>query len=321
MNSDKLLTRLTVLTLLLALLASGTIPKRVESRSPDTPTTEQETPRQMSSETAWTDINSPEAKRIYVDRDATTGGNNGDSWTNAYTNLQNALESAAYGDGIWVAEGIYIPTTGVTRTAAFTLVNGVALYGGFAGTEIAREERDWEAHVTVLSGDLDGNDTTDTNGVVTNTNNITGSNAYRIVTGGGVTETAVLDGFTIIAGGNGLYNSNSAPTLVNITFTGSYAGNGGGMYNDNSNPGLTNVAFNDNEGVAGGGGMYSQKESAPVLTDVSFSGNKADLGGGMYNLASDARLTNCILWGNRVGSAENEMAQITNDNGAIHRDL
>jgi len=390
--------------LLLVLLASGTVPKRVESRPPDTPTTEQETPRKTSGEVARVDINLIEAQRIYVDRDATTGENNGDSWADAYTDLQDALDTAAYGDEIWVAEGVYTPTAGVTRTATFTLVNGVALYGGFAGTETAREERDWEVHVTVFSGDLDGNDIADANGVVTNTNNITGSNAYRIVTGGGVTETAVLDGFAITAGGNGLYNSNSSPTLVNVAFIGNRASFGGGMYNDNSNPKLTNVVFNDNKGLAGGGGMYCQKESAPVLNDVTFSGNTAGLGGamyndnskltlinvmvsdnrsnligtgggmynasstltltnvvfngnrastvggghgggihndngsslvltnvtfsdnrtnsdgsggGMYNNASDARLTNCILWGNRVGSSENEVAQITNENGAI----
>jgi len=253
----------------------------------------------MSDEIARADINLIEAQRIYVYRDATTGENNGDSWADAYTDLQDALDTAAYGDEIWVAEGVYTPTAGVTRTASFTLVNGVALYGGFSGAETAREERDWEAHVTVLSGDLDGNDITDANGVVTYTKNITGSNAYRIVTGGGVTETAVLDGFTITAGGNGMYNSNSSPTLVNVAFIGNRASFGGGMYNDNSDPKLTNVAFNDNEGMAVGGGMYSQHESVPVLTDVTFDGNQAGLGGAMYNDNSKLMLVNVMVSDNR----------------------
>ena len=30
----------------------------------------------------------------------------------------------------------------------------------FLGTETARAERDWETNVTVLSGDIDGNDNT-----------------------------------------------------------------------------------------------------------------------------------------------------------------
>ncbi|MDD4612831.1 MAG: hypothetical protein PHP80_07490, partial [Synergistaceae bacterium] len=38
--------------------------------------------------------------------------------------------------------------------AAFVLKNGVALYGGFAGNENLRKERDWDANPTTFSGEI-----------------------------------------------------------------------------------------------------------------------------------------------------------------------
>lgn len=40
------------------------------------------------------------------------------------------------------------------RTIRFTLINGVGLYGGFAGAETARDQRAWRRHVTTRSSDI-----------------------------------------------------------------------------------------------------------------------------------------------------------------------
>ena len=88
---------------------------------------------------------------IYVDADA-TGADDGSSWTDAHTDLQDALAAAGSGDEVWVAEGTYYPTSTSTRTFSFHLETGVAVYGGFDGTETQLSQRDWETNVTVLSG-------------------------------------------------------------------------------------------------------------------------------------------------------------------------
>ena len=82
---------------------------------------------------------------VYVDRDA-TGTGDGSSWIDAHTDLQQALASTNSGE-IWVAAGTYTPAcSGGDRWISFELRSGVALYGGFAGFESLREQRDPDTH-------------------------------------------------------------------------------------------------------------------------------------------------------------------------------
>lgn len=95
---------------------------------------------------------------LYVDARA-SGMNSGTSWADAFTDLQSALATAARQPRtsnvqIWVASGTYKPTPSTDRAASFALINGSALYGGFAGDEVALEQRDWRANPTTLSGDI-----------------------------------------------------------------------------------------------------------------------------------------------------------------------
>ena len=215
---------------------------------------------------------------------APTAQGSGDcsSWANACT-LQTALTTAISGDEIWVKMGVHYPGAAGNRTATFTLKNDVALYGGFAGTETARDQRDWQANITILSGDIDRNDLTDPYGVVTDTANITGTNAYHVTTGGGVTETAVLDGFFITAGqaddgsGGGMLNDHSSPTLVNVTFTANSAECGGGMYNRESSPTLANaILWGDS---AATGAEIHNNNSTPNISYSDIQGCGGSGGG------------------------------------------
>ncbi|HYO24293.1 MAG TPA: hypothetical protein VEQ85_05025, partial [Lacipirellulaceae bacterium] len=227
--------------------------------------------------TAASALASHPADVIYVD-DSAMGANNGSSWPDAYESLQDGLAHANSGDEIWVAAGIYTP--GANRSDTFQLENGVEVYGGFAGGETQREQRDWEANRTVLSGDIDDNDGTDASGVVTDTANIVGANSYHVVTGSDTDASAVMDGFTITAGqangdlpddsGAGMYTISGSSTLANLTFSGNQAslsggGDGGGMYNhSNSSPALTTVTFIGNTASDRGGGMANYYGSSPT---------------------------------------------------------
>ncbi len=244
---------------------------------------------------------------LYV-KPTPTGSGDCSSWADA-CDLRTALAGAHSGDEIWVAKGVYTP--GTARTDSFILVDGVALYGGFEGTETARDQRDWQAHPTVLSGDIDGNDITDPNGVVTTTAHITGANAYHVISSTNVVS-AVLDGFIITAGradgpaapnncGGGMYNYYSNPTLVNVTFSGNSAEDGGGMFSEGGSPVLTNVTFRDNAATYGGGGM-GNRLSDPTLIHATFTRNAAAYGGGMHAFSGNPTLVDVTFFGNSASN-------------------
>ncbi len=243
---------------------------------------------------------------IFVNADA-AGANNGASWVNARTTLQSALDQAASGDEIRVAAGTYRPTARTEpddpRSAAFQMKNGVAIYGGFNGTEENREERNWMTNVTILSGDI-------------GTEGDNSDNCYHVFYHAeslALNNTAILDGATITGSynegfgfGGGMYNNGSSPMLVNCTFSNNSGERGGGMYNANfSSPTLTNCVFTGNSSnsefaLDDGGGMYNFYHSSPIVTNCTFSGNTAGSGGGgMYNsYDSSPILTNCTFSGN-----------------------
>ena len=96
---------------------------------------------------------------VYVDATA-SGANDGTSWENAYTSLQDALGNVTEGQSIWIAAGDYKPgAAGDAEETTFLIGTAINVYGGFAGTESAIDERDVATNVTTLNGDLNGDDT------------------------------------------------------------------------------------------------------------------------------------------------------------------
>ena len=98
------------------------------------------------------------AQRVIRVNPGALGANDGSSWANAYLLLQSALAAASNGDELWVAAGVHTPGPVGSRTATFQLKTGVRIYGGFAGSESNRAQRDPSSRETILSGDLSRND-------------------------------------------------------------------------------------------------------------------------------------------------------------------
>lgn len=255
--------------------------------------------------------------------------NSGESWASP-RDLFSTIDRPSF-DGacaeVWVARGLYKPPAG----SVFRLSANQAIYGGFAGNETLRDQRDWRANRTVLSGDIDGNDVTDADGVVLDASGIVGNNAKYVFLmlpefAPGITTLTVLDGFTITGGSNlsdgslltdgpggGLLclanNFDCSPRLANLTFSGNRARLGGGMAMVTAATGgsfgriladVRNIVFSGNAAEQGGGLVISGPNSAtPVLNNVTFSGNRASQSGGAVWLArTNLRLLNSTLAAN-----------------------
>ena len=257
----------------------------------------------------------PPPARLCVDTDA-TGANNGTSWVDAFNDLQDALDTATSWPGIvreiWVADGAYRPSARTDpldpRTATFQLINGVALYGGFAGGETELAQRDIAANEAVLSGDLAGNDGPNF------ANN--DENSYHVVTGSGTDATAILDGFTLTAGnansfaqrfgeeGGGMFVLGTFvlpadPTVANCIFRGNWAYGGGGLYYRRSSLTLVNCTFTSNTAREYGGAVRNFL-STGAFTNCTFTGNWAFDGGAVHNDTSRPFFVGCALSGNRA---------------------
>ena len=127
---------------------------------------------------------------IYVDADA-NGANNGTSWTDAFNDLNSALNQDADGDQIWVAEGTYYTDPAGERTQSFVVNKNVVIYGGFSGTESSVSQRDVVLNPTIVSGDRGQDD--DTNG--------NEENSYHVLWFQTTDRAAGIDGL-IIEGGH-----------------------------------------------------------------------------------------------------------------------
>ena len=246
---------------------------------------------------------------VYVDAGNEAGPWDGRSWPTAFRGVQDALDAAEElarsapepRPEVWVARGVYKPSETGDRDAAFRLRSGVDLYGGFAGGETAREQRDWRAHETVLSGAV---------------GTCREEGSRHVVIGA---DDAVVDGFTVRDGfnlldgppphhmspqtlldahgagvGAGILCDRAAPTIRHCLVCDNVAMKGAGLYDmvqhefpprgSRSAAVVEDCTFAHNHAVARGGAVSNDLMTHPAFVACSFVGNTCDAkGGAVYN--------------------------------------
>jgi hypothetical protein len=234
----------------------------------------------------------------YYVKATATGTGDGSSWTNAFTNLQAAIDAASVGDTICVAAGTYFPTNrhkgDSLRHSTFYINKDIAVYGGFSGepgTEGTLTGRDPKVHITTLSGDL---------GILGDTTD----NAFHVVFIDHVSDTMRLDGFDIADGNN--FGGVGLETY------------GAGIYVDAAagrcNPVMANCTIRDNRGDQSGGGITFFAElggiSRPTLLNCHIIRNTSAGGGGIMGYVEGdggmlyPMMINCFFQGNTARTAQ-----------------
>ncbi len=216
---------------------------------------------------------------FYVDDDAPAGGD-GLSWYSAFDDLQDALDASRLiraDINIQIAQGVYTPDRGtgqrglsfdvgdeqsVGPASAFVL----QIQGGFAGLGSPQPDaNDPRTFVTVLSGDLEGNDT--------DAPESRADNAYHVLTlQAGATRPVRIISLTVRGGqadgefpgqqvGAGAYlDANSAFMALSATFS--------------------NCIITDCHATREGGGIYADLYWL-ILTNTIIQGCTAETGGGV----------------------------------------
>ncbi|NOZ88292.1 MAG: hypothetical protein GXP49_18940, partial [Deltaproteobacteria bacterium] len=249
----------------------------------------------------------------YVRADAWPGGS-GDSWEQAFSTVQEAIDDAhcaarrcAASCQVWVAGGIYYVYRG-DKHDTVQLRPGVEFFGGFAGDEVALDQRDSKANPTVLDG-CDG-------GPCNN-------RVYHVVTG---SDDALIDGFTITNGnaddvveehensvecageygqhcaGGGMLNVSAAPTVRNCTFAGNEARlDGGAIASYDSKPTINACVFSKNHAGVNGGAIIGSVSSDLTITNSVFTENSGTkLGGALFVDGGSVSIVNSTFWNNEA---------------------
>ncbi len=210
---------------------------------------------------------------------------NGLTWATASSNLQAIISGAQAGDQVWVEAGDY--------GGALTANPGVALYGGFNGTETSLSQRVFEFYPTQLSAYP-----TSTYTIPANATGTCIVNGFWFANGGA----------TLSGSGAAIYsNANVNLQIANCIFDNNMTAlNGAAIYASGGSLSVTNCTFNSNEAISNsaysvfGGAIYASGANV-VITGTTFSDNQVkagtgwggDQGGALYLSNCTSTISEC----------------------------
>lgn len=205
--------------------------------------------------------------RRFVDASKPDNSGDGGSWATAKRDIQVAIDEIQSPSGvqIWIKGGVYYPTAspnmtanGTTGTLPLTnrdkyilLKDGVSLYGGFAGNEVALSQRVLGNNPTYIDGDI---------GVA---NDISDNCYHLMVYLGNYTTTGItLDGLTFRNANAQRRSGSTDPfesTIINANGFDNYIPRRlGGVYLDRGlNSFINNCVFENNTAENRASGLYT----------------------------------------------------------------
>lgn len=266
-------------------------------------------------------------KVIHV-KDGGSGDRSGSSWANAMPSViepmqllnaayyyQTEVSDTAVDLDMWIAGGVYRVTSdsNPTRFERLNVIDGMSMYGGFAGNETSLTQRT-SGHETVISGEI---------GFPWNSDN-----SYKLAVFTKCSDRTIVDRLTfskaydervsasLFEGRGGAVaimegndpSGNDGPVFRDVTFRNNLAGSeGGAVYIYLADTTFDNCLFDNNDTLntnsEGKGGAIADYSGGSTFLYTDFIANSSKKGAAAYVRYSGAEFFGCRFLGNQGSSS------------------